>query len=97
MRGVEAVWRAFTTKKGHEKSSRIGYSIGLGYPPDWGERTASLRPHDTTVLEPDMCFHMILGMWRESWGYELSETFRVTSAGPPEVLTAFPRKLFVKR
>ena len=93
---VEAAWRALITKKGHEKSSRIGYSIGLGYPPDWGERTASLRPHDATVLEPDMCFHMILGMWRESWGYELSETFRVTSAGPPEVLTSFPRKLFVK-
>jgi ectoine hydrolase len=91
---VEAVWRALITKKGHEKGSRIGYSIGLGYPPDWGERTASLRPEDTTVLQPDMCFHMILGMWRESWGYELSETFRVSAAGPPEVLTAFPRKLF---
>ena len=94
---VEAAWRALITTKGYEKSSRIGYSIGLGYPPDWGERTASLRPHDTTVLEPDMCFHMILGMWRESWGYELSETFRVSAAGPPDVLTAFPRKLFVKQ
>jgi Xaa-Pro dipeptidase len=93
---VEAAWRGLITKKGYEKSSRIGYSIGLGYPPDWGERTASLRPHDMTVLEPDMCFHMILGMWLESWGYELSETFRVSAAGPPEVLTVFPRKLFVK-
>jgi Xaa-Pro aminopeptidase len=93
---VEAVWRALITKKGHEKGSRIGYSIGLGYPPDWGERTASLRPRDMTVLEPDMCFHMILGMWRESWGYELSETFCVSAAGPPEILTAFPRRLFVK-
>jgi ectoine hydrolase len=93
---VEAAWRASITKKGQEKGSRIGYSIGLGYPPDWGERTASLRSHDTTMLEPDMCFHMILGMWRESWGYELSETFRVRAAGPPEVLTAFPRRLFVK-
>lgn len=93
---VEAVWRAFIAKHGHEMSSRIGYSIGLGYPPDWGERTASLRPDDRTVLQPDMCFHMILGMWRQSWGYELSETFRVRAAGPPEVLTAFPRRLFVK-
>ena len=93
---VEAAWRTLLAKKRYEKSSRIGYSIGLGYPPDWGERTASLRPHDTTVLEPDMCFHMILGMWRESWGYELSETFRVSATGPPEVLTAFPRRLVVK-
>jgi ectoine hydrolase len=93
---VEAAWCAVITKKGYKKGSRIGYSIGLGYPPDWGERTASLRPHDRTVLEPDMCFHMILGMWQESWGYELSETFRVSAAGPPEVLTAFPRGLVVK-
>lgn len=93
---VEAAWRALITRKGHAKTSRIGYSIGLGYPPDWGERTASLPPHDPTVLEPDMCFHMILGMWREHRGFELSETFRVSAAGPPDVLTAFPRKLFIK-
>ena len=30
-------------KYGYEKASRIGYSIGVGYPPDWGERTISLR------------------------------------------------------
>lgn len=93
---VEAAWRARIAKEGYEKASRIGYSIGLGYPPDWGERTASLRPHDMTVLEPDMCFHLILGMWREGWGYELSETFRVKAVGEPEVLTTFPRKLFAK-
>ncbi len=28
-----------------------------------------------------MCFHIILGMWREDWGFELSETFRVTPDG----------------
>jgi ectoine hydrolase len=94
---VEADWRAYLTRAGHEKPSRIGYSIGLGYPPDWGERTASLRPGDRTVLAPDMCFHLILGMWRDDLGYELSETFRVTPTGPPEVLTDVPRRLFVKR
>ena len=93
---VEATWRATITGAGYRKASRIGYAVGLGYPPDWGERTVSLRSGDSTVLAPNMCFHMILGMWLDQWGYEMSETFRVTEAGPPEVLTHFPRRLFVK-
>jgi ectoine hydrolase len=93
---VEAAWRTVIERAGYAKNSRIGYSIGLSYPPDWGERTASLRQGDYTVLEPDMCFHMILGMWRQDWGFELSETFRVAAEGAPEVLTRFPRDLVVK-
>ncbi len=92
---VEAAWRAVITKADLEKESRIGYSIGIGYPPDWGEHTASLRPGDTTVLEPDMTFHMILGMWMDNWGFELSETIRVTEDGAPESFSTLPRKLFV--
>jgi ectoine hydrolase len=34
------------------KDNRTGYPIGLSYPPDWGERTMSLRPGDRTVLKP---------------------------------------------
>ena len=82
-------------KHGLEKSSRIGYSVGLGYPPDWGEHTMSLRPGDTTVLEPGMAFHMILGMWLDDWGYELSETFVVTD-DHAECLADVPRGLVVK-
>jgi ectoine hydrolase len=93
---VEAAWRQVIARHGLEKSSRIGYSVGLGYPPDWGEHTMSLRPGDRTVLEPNMTFHMILGMWMGDWGYELSETFRVTD-GAAECLCSFPRQLTVKR
>jgi len=93
---VEAAWRELIGRHGLEKSSRIGYSVGLGYPPDWGEHTMSLRPGDRTPLEPDMAFHMILGMWMQDWGFELSETFRVTQGGA-ECLCAFPRGLTVKR
>ena len=92
---VEAAWRREIAKHGLEKSSRIGYSVGLGYPPDWGEHTMSLRPGDTTELEPGMTFHMIVGMWMDGWGYELSETFHVTPGGA-ECLSAFPRELAVK-
>lgn len=93
---VEAAWRSVIRRAGYEKRSRIGYSIGLNYPPDWGEQTASLRQGDTTVLEENMCFHIMLGMWMDDWGFELSETVRVTSSAP-EVLTDFPRRLLVKR
>ena len=66
--GVEAAWREVIAHHGLSKSGRIGYSIGVGYPPDWGERTMSLRPGDTTVLEANMTFHMILGIWMDGWG-----------------------------
>jgi Xaa-Pro aminopeptidase len=92
---VEAAWREVITRNGLSKSGRIGYSVGVNYPPDWGERTISLRPGDTTVLEPNMVFHMILGMWMDDWGYELSETFVVTADGA-ECLTDVPRGLTVK-
>lgn len=92
---VEATWRAVIAKAGYAKDSRIGYSIGLGYPPDWGERTASLRPGDTTVLEQGMCFHVILGMWRDDGGYEASESICIRAGGAPELLTRFPRDLTV--
>lgn len=90
---VEKAWRDTIAKYGVEKEDRIGYSMGLGYPPDWGEHTASLRPGDETVLEKDMTFHMIPGLWLDDIGVELSETFRVTANGV-EVLADFPRELF---
>ncbi|GAB6063424.1 M24 family metallopeptidase [Deferrisoma palaeochoriense] len=92
---VEFAWRQVIARVGLKKESRIGYSMGLNYPPDWGEHTASLRPGDKTVLEPNMTFHMILGMWMDDWGFECSESFRVTETGH-ETFASFPRKLFVK-
>ena len=39
---------------------RLGYSIGIGFPPDWGEgRIMSINENDPLVLEPGMCFHYI--------------------------------------
>src|SRR5690625_2760201 len=63
---IEATWRMSIQKRGFEKESRIGYSTGLNYPPDWGEHTASLRPGDQTILKPNMVFHMIPGIWLRS-------------------------------
>ncbi len=90
---VEQAWREVIQQHGIEKEDRIGYSMGLGYPPDWGEHTASLRPGDDTVLEEDMTFHMIPGIWGDDFGVEISETFHVTGTGA-ETLAEFPRELF---
>jgi len=82
-------------KYGYEKDNRCGYSIGLSYPPDWGERTMSLRPNDHTVLEPGMTFHFMPGLWFDDWGFEITESVLVTEKGG-ECLARVPRKLFVK-
>ena len=92
---VEAAWRKVIARYGLKKESRIGYSIGVAYPPDWGEHTISLRPGDKTVLEPGNVVHCILGMWMEGWGIEISETILVTDKGS-ETLTKFPREIHVK-
>jgi Xaa-Pro dipeptidase len=75
--------------------SRIGYSFGLNYPPDWGEHTISLRPGDKHLLKPGMTLHLMPGIWEKDFGFECSEPIRVTENGC-EPLTNFPRKLFIK-
>ena len=80
---------------GIEKSSRCGYPIGASYPPDWGERTMSLRPTDHTVLEPGMTFHFMPGLWQDDWGLEITESILITGTGV-ETFCNTPRKLFVK-
>lgn len=92
---VVAKWEAVLVRAGLEKKSRLGYSIGVGYPPDWGERTVSLRAGDTTELRENMTFHIIAGMWMTGYGFELSESVRV-AAGGPEIFTDAPRELIVK-
>lgn len=93
---VEAVWRSTVARHGLVKDSRIGYSTGLNYPPDWGEHTMSLRPGDDSVMQEDMTFHMIPGIWMDDWGIEISECFRVTAQGAVPFCD-FPRELTVKR
>lgn len=88
-------FNTFVAEHGLEKDSRLGYSIGVGYPPDWGEKTVSIRTEDTTVLQAGMAFHIILGMWGGGWGYELSESLLVTPDGASP-LTDIPRILTVK-
>ncbi len=86
---------AVLKKYGIVKNNRTGYSIGMSYPPDWGERTMSLRPGDRTELRPGMTFHFMTGLWLEEMGLEITESILITETGV-ECLADVPRKLFVK-
>ncbi|MGE5766330.1 MAG: ectoine hydrolase DoeA [Bacteroidota bacterium] len=97
-RRCEDIAKAFfavLARYGIVKDNRTGYSIGLSYPPDWGERTMSLRGGDRTELQPGMTFHFMTGLWLDDWGFETTESIVITEAGP-RCLAAVPRKLFVK-
>ena len=78
-----------------KKESRTGYSIGIGYPPDWGEHTLNISKGDKTVLKPNVCFHMIAVMQFGDWGVEASESVRVTDTGS-ELFCNMSKELYVK-
>ena len=92
---VEEKWRNSIAKGSLVDASRLGYSFGLNYPPDWGEQTASMRPHDKTVLKENMTFHLIPIIWEDDIGFEMSSAIRITENGAEE-LYDFPHKLFTK-
>ncbi|MBO6754734.1 MAG: M24 family metallopeptidase [Roseibium sp.] len=83
-------------KAGIGRTARCGYPVGLSYPPDWGERTISLRADDTTVLKPGMTFHFMPGLWMDDWGLEITETILIKDAGPAECLCDVPRDILIK-
>ena len=96
--GVELSLKLFLSvleKHGIQREGRCGDPIGLSYPPDWGERTFSIRPEDETVLQADMTFHFMPAIWTGDWGLEITETLRVRDLGPAEPLARIPRRLFV--
>ena len=78
-----------------KKDSRTGYSIGAGFPPDWGERTLNISKGDPTILETNCTFHMIAVMQMGDWGVEASDAIRVTDNGF-EVLSDFSKELVFK-
>ena len=91
---AQAFWKILD-KYGIEKTSRTGYSIGIGYPPDWGEHTLNISKGDMTVLQANVTFHMIAVMQFGNWGVEASEAIRVTDQGS-ELFCNFSKELHVK-
>ena len=91
---AQAFWKVLD-KYGIDKKSRTGYSIGIGYPPDWGEHTLNIYKGDMTILEPNVCFHMIAVMQFGDWGVEASEAIRVTENGS-ELFCNMSKELYIK-
>ena len=92
---IEETWRKTIEKSSFVKESRLGYSMGLNYPPDWGEHTVSIRKGDKTILQPNMTFHLIPGLWLDDYGFEVSESIRITENGC-ETFANLPRNLTLK-
>jgi len=92
---VAAALHAVLAEAGIHRDARCGYAVGLSYPPDWGERTISFRAEDDTVLEPNMTFHFMPGLWMDDWGLEITESIVIRERGPAECLANYPRELVV--
>ena len=93
---IANAFMAVLKKHGIDRQGRMGYSVGLSYPPDWGERTASIRTEDETILEPGMVFHFMPALWMEGWGLETTETILIKDSGSAQPFCNLERKLFVK-
>jgi len=96
---VDRAARSVMDKAGFGRyfTHRTGYSIGIGLPPDWGEgRLMSINENDPTVLEAEMCFHLIPDLKVvHQGGVVFSECVLVTETGC-ERLTQFPRDVFLR-
>ena len=96
---ADTVAREVTAKAGFAEyhRNRLGYSIGINYPPDWGEgELISLRQGEHRELRPGMTFHMppLCLKYRE-FGIGFSETIVVTETGC-EQFSKLPREVIVK-
>ncbi len=97
---ADSVARAVTTKAGFAEyhRNRLGYSIGVNYPPDWGEgEIFSLRQEEHRPLAAGMTFHMppLCLKYRE-FGIGFSETIHITPNGC-ERLSTLPREVIIKK
>jgi Xaa-Pro dipeptidase len=75
---------------------RTGYSIGINFPPDWGEgHIMSIKESEPRTLAAGMTFHFVPGLF--DYGHAAvgcSQTVLITEAGC-EPLSTIPEQLFV--
>ncbi len=92
---VNSICAAAFAKHGYTMLKRAGYSMGINFPPGWGEGDVlDLSAGSPVVLQPGMVFH-IPQPYRMpgEQTVSVSETVLVTETGC-ESLTQFPRELF---
>jgi Xaa-Pro dipeptidase len=97
---ADSAARAMTTKAGFAEyhRNRLGYSIGINYPPDWGEgEIISLRLDEHRPLRAGMTFHMpLLCLKYREYGIGFSECIAVTVKGC-ERMSKLPAKVICKQ
>jgi Xaa-Pro dipeptidase len=74
-----------------------GYSLGISFPPAWGEmHTLALRQGATKALQQNMVFHVVpISVIYRQLGVGFSAVVRITDTGC-EALSDYPRALVVK-
>ncbi|RWH97202.1 MAG: M24 family metallopeptidase [Mesorhizobium sp.] len=87
---VERAFRSEFGPRGVRKESRIGYSIGI----DWVDGGPSFMEGDDSILQENMTFHLLIGIWERTDGYIFSETVRITENGAKS-LSNIPRHILV--
>jgi Xaa-Pro dipeptidase len=97
---ADSAARSITTKAGFGDyhRNRLGYSIGINYPPDWGEgEIISLRLDEHRRLEAGMTFHMpLLCLKYREYGIGFSECIAVTPKGC-ERMSKLPAEVICKK
>ena len=96
---VDAACRGVVEKAGYGQyfRHRTGYSLGLAFPPGWGEgHIFDLKPEDDRELRPNTVFHLVPILHDpDNFGIGMSETVLVTETGC-EALTRYPRELALR-
>jgi Xaa-Pro dipeptidase len=73
----------------------FGYSVGIGFPPSWVERSVEIAEGREELLMPGMTFHIHRSMRVPGlMGVGFSEIVVITESGY-DTLTGLPRQLFV--
>jgi Xaa-Pro dipeptidase len=95
---LDRINREIRARHGFPRPLRIGYSMGISFPPGWGEGHAlSLGSGETRALEPGMVFHVPVNI--RLWGQAFvaaSETILVTPTGREVLTSCPPRRLMLK-
>jgi Xaa-Pro dipeptidase len=96
---VDWACREITSRAGFSENHRhrVGYSIGIAFPPDWGEgHIMSIRPEDPTPLEAGMTFHLVPTVFFDGEAQiGFSETVLVTEEGCERLTQGLPLELHV--
>lgn len=91
---------AMGSTEGHDAAVKsrgyFGYSVGIGFPPSWVERSIEIAVGRHDVLLPGMVFHAHRALRIPGvMGVGFSESVLITETGY-ELLTALPRRLIVR-